>query len=530
MKKQIIYLLILAFGMLGTAALLSGCGETGLDVAYKDLKEQFQTRDFSKDQSDSKNPVEKADTNITQFTYDKKNDTLQITLDFEKVKTDEFFEVLNDDIEDADVGNIQFLSVGTRGYTYTRKVYTPSSSGFSTSGGSSKDDDYLAYMKKFSKELGKLKCSSIKCLDVSGIINGMESSSWTKILKKTDALYVDQSNLNAYSTDEKAAKNLAKVKKLKIANSGTYFDLKGIESFSSVEEVSVSAGLTGAAKKENKSSGLVLTDSFSGYSATTNSGLDLLKKLGKLKSVLFFPELKTWEPNNKYYSALLALQVIIPDKTTNLWQDSSSDSSENKDSSKDSGKTQSENPVAFRDIDVMAQAGNGNDVTIQNTLRSVLKEASKNSYKTGRSYKKSKSSPKISGKCLVYIAYPSSFSTERKKQWNKERFYTYNEKVLLSELKSAGIQSPGGAYDYDTFVYVYPRFTKYGTYDKGTIGYTTKTNVRVYDTRKKVVYKSKEIDSEAPPNRFTYYGTPPEVRYPDMSTSKITKYLKKIKK
>ena len=100
MKKQIIYLLILAFGMLGTAALLSGCGETGLDVAYKDLKEQFQTRDFSKDQSDSKNPVEKADTNITQFTYDKKNDTLQITLDFEKVKTDEFFEVLNSEVKE----------------------------------------------------------------------------------------------------------------------------------------------------------------------------------------------------------------------------------------------------------------------------------------------------------------------------------------------------------------------------------------------------------------------------------------------
>ena len=508
--------------MTGTALLLAGCGETGLDVAYKDLKEQFQTKDFSKDQSDSKNPVEKNDTNITQFTYDKKNDTLQVTLDFEKVKADEFFEVLNDDIEDADIGNLQILSVGTSGYTYRKKVYSPSSSGFSVSGSNEKDDKYLAYMKKFSKELGKLKCSSIKCLDVRGIIEGMESSSWTKILKKTEALYVDQSDLQAYSQDEKAGKNLSKLKKLKIANSGTYFDMKGIEKFSNVEELSVSAGLTGKDKKESKTSGIVLMDSFSGYSSDTNTGLYLIKNLSKLKTFLFFPELSTWDPNDKYYSSLLALQVIIPDKETNLWEGKSDDGK---------GKKQSEKTVAFRDIDVIAQAGTKNDATLQNTLRSVLKESSENSYRAGKSYKKSKGSPKVKGKCLVYMAYPSSYSTERKKQWNKEKFYTYNSKVLMKELGKAKIEYPGGAYDYDTFVYVYPRFTKYGTYDKGTIGYTTKTNVRVYDTKKKVVYKAKEIDSAPPPHSFTYYGsTPPDVHYPDMSTKKVIKYLKKIKK
>ena len=224
MKRNIIYLAILLIGVLGISALLSGCGEKGLDIAYKDLKEKFQTKDFSKDTSDSKNPVEKEDTNITQFTYDKKSDTLTITLDFEKVKTDEFFEVLNDDIEDTEIGNLQFLKVGSNAYTYTRRVYSPSSSGI-TSNSDSKDDDYLAYMKKFGKELGKLKCKSIKCLDVSGIIDGMESSSWTKILKKTDSLYADQSNLSSYYSDEKASKNLASVKKLRIKNSGTFITM-----------------------------------------------------------------------------------------------------------------------------------------------------------------------------------------------------------------------------------------------------------------------------------------------------------------
>ena len=128
------------------------------------------------------------------------------------------------------------------------------------------------------------------------------------------------------------------------------------------------------------------------------------------------------------------------------------------------------------------------------------------------------------------MGYPSSFSSERKKQWNKERFYTYNNKVLTTELSKAKIAYPGGAYDYDTFVYVYPRFTKYGTYDKGTVGYTTKTNVRVYNVKDKIVYESKEIDSTTPPSRFTYFGAaPPAVKYADMSTDKVVNYLKKLK-
>lgn len=534
MKKSLIYMIIFAIGILGTAALLSGCGEKGLDVAYKDLQEEFQTKNLpdDDDQSESKNPVENADTNITEFTYDKKNDTLQVTLDFEKVDADKFFEILNDDIEDTDIGNLQILKVGTNGYTYSKPVYSPSGN----TNSNDKDDKYIAYMKKFGKALGKLKCKSMKCIDVSGIIDSMQTSDWAKILKKTDSLYAEMSNLNSYFTDDKSAKRLSKVEKLRLKNSGTYYNLERIEGFSGLKEVSFSAGLTSADKKSNKESGIVMLDSYSGYSSGT-SGLANLAKVKGLENVFFFPELKTWDPNNKYYSALLSLQIVIPDKKTNLWkqQDESADkdSEENKDSNKDSNKekgaVQSKDPVAFRDINVRAEAGDKFDATVQNTLRALLEDVSETSYKAGKSFKKKKGSGKIKGKCLVYIAYPSSNSSERNKQWNKERFYKYNNKVLTTELDKAKIDYPGGAYDVDTFVYVYPRFSQYGTYDKGTIGYTQKTNVRVYDMKNKTVYESKQIDSKNPPNRFSYYGSPPDVYYVNMSTDKVVNYLKKLK-
>ena len=127
------------------------------------------------------------------------------------------------------------------------------------------------------------------------------------------------------------------------------------------------------------------------------------------------------------------------------------------------------------------------------------------------------------------MAYPNTWSSsERKKEWNKEMFYTYNGKILTDELSKAKIGYPGGINDYDTFVYVYPRFTHYGRYDKGTLAYTIKTNVRIYDVKKQTVYESKQIDEKRPAQKFSYFGSAPEVHFENMDTNKAVKYLKKL--
>ena len=90
--------------------------------------------------------------------------------------------------------------------------------------------------------------------------------------------------------------------------------------------------------------------------------------------------------------------------------------------------------------------------------------------------------------------------------------------------------TPKRAGDYDTFVYVYPRFTKYGNYDKGTEGFTQSTNVRVYNMKKKIRYKAVVADTVKPAQQFRYYGAVPKIHYEDIRVSNVVKYLNKLAK
>ena len=561
-------IVLMAILMMGA---LSGCGEKGLDIAYEDLKEEFNGKD--------------SNGSVTRVDYEKKSDTMTITLGRNPEDIEKLFEILNDDIEDAEIGNLVFTGLSKFSYNYgsgtttygstpstpgtttpstpstpgTTTPSTPGSSQGSTPGssqssqskGSSIANDSEAYKnsknqsepadvsRTISKGIGSLTCSKIKCLDISNVLSSFDLGKWTKVLGKTESLCIMQTDLAMFNrASKKLEKKLAKLKNLWLANGTSYYNLYGIGMFSGLEEVRFTAGLTKAQRKTSKEQGFTPDLSMSGK---TREGVPLyrLTSLKKLERVLIFPELKDWIPNHNYYTALLALQDFVPEAKTNVIGEK-------------------DELVAFKDIDVPALAkkmikkekdqeakdgksspsaayykspfSNESKINnyIANTLETLLKYDAYKCYNAGKKYKAAKGKPKLKGKSLIYLAYPGTDKWSRKHNWNKEKFYDSSSNVLLGELKGKKVEVPSGSHDYDYFVYIYPRFTEYGRYDKGTVGYTQKTFVRVYDVKGKKRYKSVQIDTRPPARSFRYSGTPPEVHYENIRTKKVINYLEKL--
>lgn len=525
--KRKIFTLLIAVTMLSAVLLLSGCGEKGLDIAYEDLKNKFD------------------DTSKAQFKYSKKSDTLSISITAcEDINLDELFDILDDDLEEADVGNLSFTEIKQSPDAQSQQNKYPDNSNnnvlpnqnqtpaitLPNKSLSSRTAPDSEYMKKFCKRLGQLKCGSLRCLDISGVFSTFNSEKWTKVLKKVNALYIQPaatSTMINYS--DKAKKRFSKVKKLWLPAASTTESFGNLTMFTNLEEINFSAGLTKESREAAKQKGLTFTYSTFGTIADAVP-VNKLKDLKNLKRLLVMPEVKDWTPNDNCYSLYLVAQACIPEVKTNApgtkWNlDDGSD----------------DDLVALKDIDVFATAeeiAKKNDskaadpvgYSVYTTLENVLKPEASACYNTGKKFKEKGGTPKLRGNCLVYLAYPNDLSGTKGTKWNKEAFYSGRANVLVSELKKSKVSIPKKAGDYDTFVYIYPRFTKYGNYDKGTEGFTQSTNVRVYNMKKKIRYKAVVADTVKPAQQFRYYGAVPKIHYEDIRVSNVVKYLNKLAK
>ncbi len=87
---------------------------------------------------------------------------------------------------------------------------------------------------------------------------------------------------------------------------------------------------------------------------------------------------------------------------------------------------------------------------LKNDLDSVYKECTKYDSADGEAV--------LTGKVLVYEATPPTGD------WSTKREYNSNGNILLSDAKKNGIKIPEGIGDYQTFVYIYPTYSRTGTY------------------------------------------------------------------
>ena len=505
-KKILIVAIACAMMILTTA-----CGDKGLDAAYEDFSKEYE-----KAAEEAKKNNEPATAPLTRIEYNEKIDRLYITLDEKADDPDEFFDKLDEYVEEEEIGELIF-----------RQPY-----------GSDDGAGHADFMKKCSERLGKLPCKSLRMLGLSTSLSDL-GGAWTELLDKTDKLYMDNINvlyMDEYTEEEKA--RLAAVKKLAYFTDATTLNFSIFGKFSGVEELALSAGLTESQWNERNTKGFNL------YEQENN--VSYIQDYPQLKRLLIFPEANGWRPNDNYYRFAYMMKRLIPEVETNIPGSGKTATGEAGDAAADAGDSaagsggdkkdedgsnadeedkyvdpaETVELVKFKDYKILANATEDEKERI---LSDELKKDAKRCYKKGKKFKKKGGKPKLYGKCLIYYSEPYD------SQFNKDKFYDMTPHILRKELGSKKIQVPDDIHDYRMFIYINGKYNFYGNYNKGTKGYTTKTMVTVYDMKKKIRYEPKEVNSENPPYSFTYYGsTPPKTHYPNLKIDKAKKYVKSL--
>ena len=108
--------------------------------------------------------------------------------------------------------------------------------------------------------------------------------------------------------------------------------------------------------------------------------------------------------------------------------------------------------------------------------------------------------------------------------------YSSTGTVLINEAPKK-IKVPKHVKDYNTFVYIYPTYTRTGSYNTGTIAYRQTLHVQVFDLGRKAAYEAETVGTAEAPQKFTYFvGSMPDKKSGEVSMKNVWKYLKKLKK
>ena len=462
---------VLAAALILTAAVLMtacGSGEKALKAAYGKLEEYNENTN-------------------TKIEYDEENDVLTCSLDFTEIEPDGFFDVLDKCVDGKDIGTLAFPVIEYDAATNDRPDV-------------------------FAKRLGELPAKSLECLCLTGMKMGVTDPSWSSVLAKTDTLFVDQDEIPGVRTLEgRHADDLKNIRTLRINVNGERAKFDGLDWMTGLEEISFSAGLT----KEQQAEAAESEFPF----ASDRADLEIFSRLKKLKRVLFYPELGTWKQNALYLGYLLFLDQLNPGLETNLPADGG-EANGAEDDGKDGGDQSggADELVKVSEIDVKGLAGN--DKMYYEALEDLMLGDAENCYNKGKKFQKKAGKPKLAGKALVYTSEPFD------RQFNKEDLYGLGGRLLIGELAGGKIRVPEKPHDYDTFIYIFPRYKKYGVYNTGTIAYATKTLVRVYDMKNGIRYSDQQVSSEDPPASVRVPGSSPERFEPNMDLKKALNYIK----
>ena len=532
---------------------MTGCGSTGggkgLSAAYDSLK------------------VIAPDC----VAYDEATNTLTV-LNFGEIENvDEIFDVLDAAVKGEDIGRLAFERVERGGDGASGRADEASAK--QDEAVSMQDDDDQA--DNLCARLGSLPCASMVCLDIRGIDAYLDDGSWTSILSKTDALLMDDYELQFLGDYDDEQANLAVLKSLWLdsdVDSGNfkYVDaLPGLEEIRFVttgtgvtesEDVGKAEGADTASDKEKDTDAIsdkaqdsdveagkaektaqgeagddsAQADTENGVDAApTESGSDskedagevpdfdwdefssedlqALQGLGSLERILFFPDSEEWKVDDEYYTFVIALQDTLPDLLTNA-AGSGWDGDEG-------------SLVTLSSIDAVGSTKD--KAGLEKWLAEQREnEATAYALALGEDFEAVDGKPTLDGKCLVFIDGAEETGWEDSPDYTDMANYLYSiRKVLDKELDGTGIETPERIFDFDYFVLVYPTFEQVGTYGDSTEAYATTANVRVYDMNAKTRYADKKAGTATPPDTYSYTGKPVEKYYTALDESAVVSYL-----
>lgn len=395
--------------------------------------------------------------------YDSDNKELYVRLSSSS-DADAIFDVIDDAVDGKDIGQLQI--------DYT---------------GSSSD----SILSTIDERIGSLKCTSADAIGVSSDIAEANSShNWTKVLNKTDTLYIE--SLNAIKTyDSSTANRLKNVRTLQIYYNPK-LELDGITRFKNVKTLIFGGNLVTAAdteifrKSEQDSAETTSSSSDTDtsdvtvsmtYYSTLSSSVRNLADLNDLKTILLYPDLK-YKLDSSGEQLITTLQIVTPNVKINPPEQEYSGESDLK---------------TVSDV----STPNVTTYTKSNLLADLLEEDAKSCYTRGEKFRTKSGKAKLNGKSLVYYAYALSSTDE----WSSSKKFYSSGQVVLTGLD---IDIPTKLDDYDTFIYIYPTFTYAGKYNTGTKGYTQTLYVQVYDLEKKIKYKPVKVGSAKPPSTMHY--------------------------
>jgi hypothetical protein len=146
-------------------------------------------------------------------------------------------------------------------------------------------------------------------------------------------------------------------------------------------------------------------------------------------------------------------------------------------------------------------------------------------YKKGKKNKEQKKTPVVYGKALVHDAYAGL-----KGEFTSKHKYIFSGNSLHANEIKGSFETADESSDYQTFIYVYPLYTYYGTYTSGTKGYTVTEYAQVFDLARGITYAPVKIASDNPPQSFKYpQGQVPTQKTGQVSQEKLYKYLRGLK-
>lgn len=457
---------------------LCGCGKSALEKAYEEL---------SKIEDDS----------FLDMSYDSERDTLVLSMDLNS-DVDKTMDILDSCIEGKDIGTIVFTTTGNMG-------------------------DELE--SKLDKRIGQLPCSSIECLGLDYYVLCGDSSKvheWTKMLDKADAIYIESSDVSAYY-EGKDLERIGKIKNVKIGyqwgmDFGNLKMLKEVETISLVPPYykyhvegsfeDSDTGDTGTGEvpwspndiTENTDEEAPQTVVFSYSSPSYN--VEEFASLKNLKTLLIYPDTGyELDPSGELF--IKTLQYVNDNIQVNKPGEAYSGGSE----------------IPVKEI----ETPNVTEEQAVSILEGLLKKDLNEVYNECAKYDKVDGDAVLTGKVLVYEATPPTG------EWSTKREYNSNGNIRLSDAKKNGIKIPEGLGDYQTFVYIYPTYTRTGSYTSGTIAYSETLHVQVFNMSEKKTYAAETVGSAAAPQSFSYYeGSMPDKKSGDVDRGKAFEYLKKL--
>ena len=468
MRKYIIGILML--GVLLFA--LCGCGGSPLAKAYDSLS--ALTEEGS------------AGGNLWNVQFDEENDVLSVYID-NGAELEPVFDALNKAIDGQDIGTLLFYLDGTRG------------------------DDWE---KALDQKLSKLSCNSMERLGLNFSILDYTTHKWTALADKTEKLYLD-TNCNVFwDYSDKELKALSKIKDVQLAHDDYGLRMNGISKLSGIETLSFvlpysfqSAGAEAEATTEDPLAAVtednpylnggntdgdtavaeIETDSTEAtaeeggeaapelqlfeYFSSDDDGVWEFANMENLKTLLIYPD-TGYELSAGGQTFIKKVQYYKPDLQVNA-----------------PGTAGTENLVAVTDVETPDIA----DEEAADLLAQILKRDVEDVYEECDKYKKADGDAVLNGKSLIYVADPGT------EDWSEKKVYSGIGNVKILEPEKEGIKVPNAVGDYQTFVYIYPTYSRTGVYTSGTKAYSQNLHVQVFDMQDKKAYGAESVGTTAAP-------------------------------